>query len=299
MSCSKYKGVVGIPKNSIANQISPKDLALVIGVSESSVKRWIDQGRLNAQRTEGGHRRISMTDALRFIKEENYQISNSEVFTRNGLPDKAESIKSETELVCALRDGDASAAANIILFDYLAGETLPNIFHTLSPYFHKLGNDWPANSELIAEEHHSSTTFYKALSLLEPYIQPESANKIAVGGTLAPDSSVLSSMMVELVAQSAGLRTVNLGGTTPIQSFLDSANQHNASLVWVCIVHQPDLLATSYALQFLSEELENIGVELAFGGPGLTAESGATDFLMNNQKSLEELFCLASSLAKK
>ena len=101
------------------------------------------------------------------------------------------------------------------------------------------------------------------------------------------------------MAQSAGLRTVNLGGTTPIQSFLDSAHQHHACLVWVCIVHQPDLLATSYALQFLAEELEKVGVALVFGGPGLIEGSGSTDFLINNQKSLEELFCLASSLAEK
>ena len=281
------------------SQISPKELASVIGVSESSVKRWIDQGRLSAQRTGGGHRRISTTDALRFIKEENYEISNSEALVRNGALNEKEEGHSETELIYALQEGDASAAANIMLFDYLAGEGLPKIFKGLSPYFYKLGNDWRSDSALIAEEHHSSTTFYKALSLLEPYIRPNAAHKVAVGGTLSPDSSVLSSMMVELVAQSAGLKTVNLGGTTPIQGFLDIARQQNACLVWVCVVHQPDLLATSYALQFLSEELAKTGASLVFGGPGLLVDSGATDFLISNQKSLEELFCLAASLADK
>jgi excisionase family DNA binding protein len=51
------------------SHLSPKDLALVIGVSESSLKRWVDDGRLRAERTSGGHRRIPLVDAVRFIRE--------------------------------------------------------------------------------------------------------------------------------------------------------------------------------------------------------------------------------------
>jgi len=50
--------------------LSPKELAEAIGVSESSIKRWADGGRLAVQRTAGGHRRIPREEALRFLREE-------------------------------------------------------------------------------------------------------------------------------------------------------------------------------------------------------------------------------------
>ena len=49
--------------------LSPRELAQAIGVSESSLKRWADAGQIRVARTAGGHRRISIADAVRFIRE--------------------------------------------------------------------------------------------------------------------------------------------------------------------------------------------------------------------------------------
>ncbi|MBZ0232385.1 MAG: hypothetical protein K8M05_08535, partial [Deltaproteobacteria bacterium] len=49
--------------------LSPRQLALAIGVSESSLKRWADAGKLHVSRTDGGHRRIAVTEAVRFIRD--------------------------------------------------------------------------------------------------------------------------------------------------------------------------------------------------------------------------------------
>ncbi|MDX1683088.1 MAG: excisionase family DNA-binding protein, partial [Phycisphaeraceae bacterium] len=54
--------------------LSPKEMALTIGVSESSVKRWVDEGQIEATRTSGGHRRISVPEAVRFVREEDYPL---------------------------------------------------------------------------------------------------------------------------------------------------------------------------------------------------------------------------------
>ena len=59
--------------------LSPKDLANAIGASESSVKRWTDQGRLEITRTSGGHRRIAVTEAIRFIRENQLPLLQPEV----------------------------------------------------------------------------------------------------------------------------------------------------------------------------------------------------------------------------
>lgn len=49
--------------------LSPRELAQAIGVSESSIKRWIDDGLIGATKTAGGHRRIAGSEAIRFVRE--------------------------------------------------------------------------------------------------------------------------------------------------------------------------------------------------------------------------------------
>ena len=49
--------------------LSPKNLAQAIGISESSLKRWADDGQIRVMRTAGGHRRIAVEEAVRFIRE--------------------------------------------------------------------------------------------------------------------------------------------------------------------------------------------------------------------------------------
>ncbi|MFH5804524.1 excisionase family DNA-binding protein [Alienimonas sp. DA493] len=48
--------------------LSPKQVALAAGVSESTIKRLVDDGSLKAERTAGGHRRIRLGDALRWVR---------------------------------------------------------------------------------------------------------------------------------------------------------------------------------------------------------------------------------------
>ncbi|MEO7732315.1 MAG: helix-turn-helix domain-containing protein, partial [Kofleriaceae bacterium] len=59
--------------------LSPHDLAAALGVSESSLKRWIDAGRIRATRTEGGHRRVSIADALAFVRETHAPVARPEL----------------------------------------------------------------------------------------------------------------------------------------------------------------------------------------------------------------------------
>src|SRR3954454_9469853 len=49
--------------------LTPKELADVIGASESSLRRWVDAGSIRMSRTAGGYRRIPLAEVIRFIRE--------------------------------------------------------------------------------------------------------------------------------------------------------------------------------------------------------------------------------------
>ena len=59
--------------------VSPKQVARVIGVSESSLKRWCDQGLIRMVRTAGGHRKMQISEVIRFVREHNHKLVNPEL----------------------------------------------------------------------------------------------------------------------------------------------------------------------------------------------------------------------------
>src|SRR5262245_51503264 len=59
--------------------VTPRQLAAAIGVSESSLKRWTDQGLLPAIKTAGGHRRLSLAHVVHFLRTTKTPLVNPEI----------------------------------------------------------------------------------------------------------------------------------------------------------------------------------------------------------------------------
>ena len=96
-------------------QVTPRQLAEAIGVSESSLKRWSDAGKIEVSRTEGGHRRIAIGEAVRFIRASRAPVVRPDLL---GLPRSSATgealtellVKGESRAVIALRIADLSDA---------------------------------------------------------------------------------------------------------------------------------------------------------------------------------------------
>ena len=65
--------------------LTPKDLADAIGASESALRRWVDGGRIRMLRTAGGHRRIPLQEAIRFVRQTGATIVRPELLGLNQL----------------------------------------------------------------------------------------------------------------------------------------------------------------------------------------------------------------------
>ena len=275
--------------------LSPKSLASAIGVSESSMKRWIDQGQLPVHITSGGHRKIAFSDAIQFIRTHKRTIVDPSALGLRGPEDVSSGIN-QSELVDILKKGDSNSLSSSFLQLYLSGHSLPIIFDELLPEFRLIGELGLGGSPYIAKEHIYSTTLAKALSQLHIYLPAVDNMPIAIGGTLAPDPSYLSSLLAETIISSTGMRTKNLGGNTPITSILETVEEYDAKFVWVSVVHQSDMYATNVALENLYNILQEKSVRCIIGGPALQNSSTSHRFLDKHTSSLHEVHRLASSI---
>ncbi len=209
--------------------LSPKDLAQALGVSESSLKRWVDAGKIAAMRTEGGHRRISVTEAVRFIRETGAEV------VQPAMLDMPEIARAGSEqLVEHLQRGDALGARGWLLGRYLGGASVEELCDgPVREAMHTLGELWRHTDSGIFIEHRGTDVCLQALAQLRNTFSPPANAPVALGATPEDDPYLLPSFMAAIVMASCGLHTVNLGPDTPVSAMAAAAQEHQPRLVWI------------------------------------------------------------------
>ena len=209
--------------------LSPKDLAEALGVSESSLKRWVDAGKIGAMRTEGGHRRISLAEAVRFIRETGAKVVNPEML------DMPEIARAGSErLLHHLRGGDVLGARGWLLGRYLAGVSVEELCDgPVVEAMQALGELWRHDDAGIFIEHRATDVCLQALAQLRNTFSAPAGAPVALGATPEDDPYLLPTFMAAIVMASCGMNTVNLGPDTPVSAMAAAAQEHQPRLVWI------------------------------------------------------------------
>ena len=215
--------------------LSPKELAAALGVSESSVKRWIDAGRVVASRTDGGHRRVAVADAIRFVRATGTPVLRPDVFgmpeVRGPRPGKG---GAEDSLYGHLYAGDAAAARGWILARYLSGTSVAELCDgPIRSALTDIGELWKSTGDGVLIEHRATDACLQALSHLRGLGQPSDAAPTAVVATPEGDSHMLPAFMVATVLGAAGMRAVNLGADTPLSAMQQAVEACRPALVCI------------------------------------------------------------------
>jgi excisionase family DNA binding protein len=259
----------------MSKQLTPKQVAQAIGVSESSLKRWCDKGLLHMQRTAGGHRRLTAESVAQFLRATGQKLVRPELL---GLPPQSgqpsPSGKVAEPLLAALIGGDDEALRQIVLGIYLAGEPLAEICdRLLAPAFAKIGHGWESGNIAVYQERRAVEICQRLLFELRSLVpEPPSGAPLAIGGTLADDPYKLATSMVELALREAGWQAESYGVGLPADTLVAAIEAVRPRLFWLSVSGFATRESFVEAFAPISTAATRCGTALVIGGRALTEE---------------------------
>jgi methanogenic corrinoid protein MtbC1 len=258
-----------------ADLVSPKQVARAIGVSESSLKRWCDQGLIETVRTAGGHRKMAIAEVVRYVREHGQRLVSPEIL---GLPAVSERASAGLKyggprLVEALLAGDELRARQIVFDLYLAKHSRSVIFdEVIAAAFRDIGDRWACHDAEVYQERRGCEIALRILFDLRRVQRVPERKWVAIGGTIEGDQYALPVAMAELVLRDCGLYATSLGSSIPISSLVKSVQDTKPALFWLSVSHIRDGLDFITDFAALSDACRAADTALVVGGRALTEE---------------------------
>ncbi|HEX6836056.1 MAG TPA: helix-turn-helix domain-containing protein [Polyangia bacterium] len=186
----------------LSELLTSAEAAAELGVSPSTVKRWVDEGELEAERTVGGHRRIARA-AL-----EAFRARLAATATTTGPADQL------VDLLC----GDAPPQrieARLLELRAEAGSAL-GLAERVAEALRVLGERWACGVLSVVEEHLASERLARALARLVEWMPLAAGAPRALLATAEGEEHTLGLSLVELLLREAGWQALWAGRLTPV-----------------------------------------------------------------------------------
>ena len=249
-----------------ATTLTPQAAAARLGVSVSTIKRWVDQGRLGATRTAGGHRRIARAEVERLA----FELGEAWTDAAPQAPDD----QAPGSTYHLLTQGAEAALREQMQTQLHNGRLIEDLIdEELAPAMQRIGQLWQTGRTGIGTEHVATVTAERTLAgLVASLKSPPGGQPLAVGAADADDAHALPCHMAATVLEIKGWRTENLGGFCPVTVLADRAREQGADLVWLAISQAvPADLAAARAAELRTALGHGPGTpQLVLGGPGTT-----------------------------
>ena len=256
--------------------LKTQEVAQALGVSVSTIKRWVDAGAIEASKTVGRHRLIRLSEALKFANRQKLPHDGLALFGGDvaarvlRIDDRA-----HHDLLQSLRHGASSRARQIIGEAFDAGFGASAVGDQLiRPVMERLGHGWEAGVIDVYQEHEATEIVSAALreQVERTSCDERGAAPLALGAAPEGDPYSLALMLGELVLREAGWNVRNLGTNLPLQSLGWAVRDHRPRLVFLSVNHlaSPTRFARDY-LKF-SQTAAARGVAVMLGGRALDPE---------------------------
>jgi MerR family transcriptional regulator, light-induced transcriptional regulator len=253
---------------------STAQVAEALGVSVTTIKRWVDDGVLPARKTVGGHRKVRMADVVRLVREARLpQADISRLVPRPRDVDLSNPDLVAGQLRAALQDADAELVAALLHGAYRHGYPMEVLAdRVIGPAVEDIGRAWEVGQLDVMHEHRATQVVVSAMYELQGALRSRAGGDrpVAVGGAPAGDPTLIPTLLAKLVLADAGWDAVNLGPHTPAGAFISAMHELRPRLVWVCVTHLDDADGFLGEYREVYRGAEERGIAVAVGGRGLS-----------------------------
>ncbi len=254
-----------------SKQLTTKEVARLCRVSNATVKRWEEAGLIKSERTSGGHRRFRAEEIARFQRKQKLGMKlehgDESVITARTRRRKNKDL-SDSELFHSLIAGQEEEAANMLINDYLNGQSTTEIFDSsISIAMNAVGELWFEGKLSVAQEHLATRAIMSALHKLRsvvPVANP--CHKLVMCCAIEGDFHELTTHLAQMTFESKGWEVMNFGANTPLYSIADEVLHHNPDLICISSTIMNDIERTSRDYKEFLDKIDRLDIPVILGG---------------------------------
>lgn len=262
-----------MPTDQSSTYVNTTQVAKALGLSVSTVKRWVDDGVLPAHKTAGGHRKLLLADVIEVARRGDLpHVDLSHLAATSRRNPLVAPTEVSAELYRSLLVGDALRARSLLQGEFRRGTSIENLAdQIIGPAMTRIGQDWAMGRIEVMEEHRASQLCAAILYELKAVLEERAGKNRprAVGGAPENDHSVLPTLLAQMVLLDAGWDAVNLGPNTPFHSLAQSIKDLRPRLIWLSVCHLDVEEEFVNGYRALYQKAEKAGVAVAIGGRAL------------------------------
>jgi excisionase family DNA binding protein len=233
--------------------LTSTEAARLLGVTSSTIKRWVNAGRIPCIVTPGGHRRILRAELDRFLHG-SHPAQDDEV---------------RALLSAMLRHLDTCRLQSLLVELRGRHRTWAAVADIAAGSLRELGLQWQRGSCSIAEEHAATYVMQQALFACSASLPSPPDEPTCVLAAVEGDQHTLGLSLAELCLREAGWSATWLGSPTPTLALLNTIELTRPGMV---AVSASDVFSDTEVLARHSEAIQKacsaVGAVLVLAGGG-------------------------------
>jgi MerR family transcriptional regulator, light-induced transcriptional regulator len=266
--------------------LSTADVARMFSVTETTVKRWADDGTLKCQKTPGGHRKFEIRNVVDFAEKNSFDPVGVLAYAGNR--------KMSESLQVAILERDYSVLVRVYVERALSPDTtdlfaflsflyehriqLADIYdRVLRPGMREIGEMWADGRIGIGHEHRASYETIDALAKLQTEIlMKPSTGKNVLCACFGQEPHEIGLRCAANLFESEGWKVHYLGARTPVEAIVASMQEIRPDVVSLSITHVEPGGGSVDKLPAIARAAKELGARIVLGGVGaLQALPGA------------------------
>jgi len=284
--------------------LNSKEVASIMGVNVSTIKRWTDSGKLDCYQTVGGHRKFLLSHVKNFLKEKiNQKLKVNIIQYLN---------KGEKELVQRidridykyLRDylfqlslqQSVDSIHDVINSLLIKGEPQYRIYDELIlNVLNRIGDLWLNNKLSIADEHTMTETIRNVMYRIHSEISKNNVKipKKVICMTLTNDEHEIPLVMIQSILDEINIPSTNLGPNIPAPEIESKIQVVNPTHLIISSNYVLDTDTFNSEISQLLQICHKNDIEILIGGSGnhlLIEENRSTTIELKNMTDLFNYF---------